>query len=408
MLKKRLWLLVLVLIALTPNIGPMRAQDEKVLRMALPEGDANNLDPQQYQTLAELQILGSVFEGLVAYDQKTLQPVPSLAEKWDVSADGLKYTFHLRQGVKFHNGRVMTADDVKYSFDRLSDPKVATTYATSLILGSVAGYADASAGKAQGVSGVKVVDPQTVEINLTAPNSALLPALTLIPASVIPKEAVEDTSKKFTENPVGTGPFKVTEWKRQEQVTLAANPDYWGGKPKIDKVIQRVITEKSSQMVEFAAGNLDFVIVPPSDVARIKGDASLKDRVQDQSILSIFWLPINLNQPPLDNVKVRQALNYAVDREALVKSVLQGQAVVANGPIPPGLSAYDPNYKPYTYDIDKAKQLLTEAGFPNGVDIEIRTWTDEVETRVISGTILMGQGRDPGQVQSHRVHSLYR
>src|SRR5258708_20075931 len=137
-------------------------------------------------------------------------------------------------------------------------------------------------------------------------------------------------------------------------------------------------------MVEFAAGNLDFVIVPPTDVARIKADASLQGRVQDQAILSIFWLPLNLHKAPLDNVKVRQALAYAVDKDALVKSVLQGQAVVANGPIPPGLSAYDPNYKPYTYDIAKAKSLLTEAGFPNGIDVEIRTWTDEVEGRVLT------------------------
>jgi len=329
-------------------------------------------------------VLVNVFEGLVTYDQKTLQPVPALAEKWDVSSDGLKYTFHLRKGVKFHNGREMTADDVKYSFNRLADPKVATTYATSLILGSVAGYADVSGGKAKELTGVKVVDPQTVEITLTAPNSALLPALTMIPASVIPKEAVEDASKKFTENPVGTGPFKVTEWKRQEQLTLVANPDYWRGKPALDKIVLRVITEKSSQMVEFAAGNLDMVIVPPSDIARIKADAALKDRVQDQAILSIFWLPLNITRAPLDNVKVRQALAFAVDKEAIVKSVLQGQGAVANGPIPPGLSAYDPNYKPYTFDIEKAKKLLADAGFPNGVDVEIRTWTDEVEGRVLT------------------------
>lgn len=385
MLTKRLLLIALVLtfIGGLARTTPISAQNEKVLRMALPEGDANNLDPHQYQTLAEFQILSNVFEGLVSYDPKTLQPVAAVAEKWDVSSDGLKYTFHLRQGVKFQNGRAVTADDVKYSFNRLADSKISTTYATSLILGSVAGYDDVSGGKAKELSGVKVVDPQTVEITLSAPNSAFLVTLTMVPAAIIPKEAADD-AKTFTEKPVGTGPFQVTEWKRQEQITLTANPNYWGGKPKLDKVIMRVITEKSSQMVEFAAGNLDMVIVPPPDVARIKADASYQGHVQDQAILSIFWLPLNLNRPPLDNVKVRQAMSYAVDRESIVKSVLQGQAVVANGPIPPGLSAYDPSYKPYTYDIEKAKQLLTDAGFKDGVDVEIRTWTDETEGRVLA------------------------
>ncbi len=380
--------LLLVILVLAFAVGlvrtmPVQAQSEKVVRLALPEGDANSLDPQQLQTLAEGQILSQVYEGLVQYDQKTLQPVPALAEKWDVSADGLKYTFHIRKGVKFHNGREVTADDVKYTFNRLGDKKVATTYAVSIILGSIAGYADVDAGKATDLSGVKVIDPQTVEITLSSPNSAFLPILTMQQAVIIPKEAADD-AKKFTEAPVGTGPFKLTEWKRQEQVTLVANPDYWRGKPQIDKAILRVIPEKSSAMVEFTAGNLDMVIVPPPDVMRIKADASLKDRIQDIAILSSWWLVLNQTQAPLDNVKVRQALNYAVDRDSIVKSVLQGQGVVSSGPIPPGLSSYDPNYKPYPFDLDKAKQLLTDAGFANGVDIEIRTWTDETENRTLA------------------------
>jgi len=385
---KRISLALLILsfvlsLSALPQAGT-QAQSVKVLRMALPEGDTNNLDPHQYQTLGEFQVLVNVVEGLVTYDPKSLQPIPALAEKWDITPDGLKYTFHLRSGVKFSNGREMTADDVKYSFTRLANPKVATTYATSLILGSVTGFNDVNAGKATDLTGVKVIDPHTVEIDLDSPNSALLSALTMIPAGVVPKEAVEDTTKPFTEHPIGTGPFIVQDWQRQQQITLVANPNYWGGKPAVDQVILKVIPEKSSQMVEFAANNLDLVIVNPADVARIKADPTLTGRVQDQAILSIFWLALNLNRPPLDNVKVRQALAFAVDRDSLVKSILQGQGVASNGPIPPGLSAYDPNYKPYTYNIDKAKQLLTDAGFPNGVDVEIRTWNDEVEGRVLT------------------------
>lgn len=385
MFRRRLLLIALTIVCIggLVHLSPVAAQTEKTLRMALPEGDANSLDPQQYETLAEFQTLQNVYEGLFSYDQKTLKPVPALAEKYEVSSDGLKYTFHLRKGVKFHNGREMTADDVKYSFNRLANPKIATTYARALILGTVVGFDDVDSGKATELSGVKVVDPLTVEITLSQANSAFLPQLTMVPAAIIPKEAADD-AKTFNEKPVGTGPFKVTEWVRQQQITLVANPDYWGDKPKLDKVILRVIPEKSSAMVEFAAGNLDLVIVPPSDVARIKADTSLQGRVQDQSILSIFWFMLNVTKPPLDNVKVRQAMSMAIDRAALVKAVLQGQGTPAVGPIPPGLSAYDPSYNPYPFDIDKAKQTLADAGFPNGVDIEIRTWTDEVEGRVLA------------------------
>src|SRR5260221_10155851 len=171
MLKNRLLLVVLTIVFAggLAHLSPINAQGEKVLRMALPEGDANSLDPQQYQTLAEFQTLQNVYEGLFKYDQKTLQPVPGLAEKYEVSADGLKYTFHLRKGVKFHNGRDLTADDVLFSFNRLADPKQATTYATSLILGSVVGFNDVNTGAATEMSGVKAIDPSTVEITLAQP-----------------------------------------------------------------------------------------------------------------------------------------------------------------------------------------------------------------------------------------------
>src|SRR5579871_4792409 len=181
---RRVLILLVMLFVTIGALNPVAAQSSPVtLRMALQEGDANSLDPQQYQTLGELQILSNVYEGLVSYDAKTLQPVPDLATSWDVSTDGLTYTFHLRSGVTFTNGRALTADDVVYSFNRLANPKVATTYATSLILGSVAGFADVQSGKATTLSGVKAVDPATVQITLSSPNSALLPALTMVPAA---------------------------------------------------------------------------------------------------------------------------------------------------------------------------------------------------------------------------------
>ncbi len=269
MSKKRLLSIVLMLClaAGVISVAPAAAQG-KIVRLALPEGDANSLDPQAYQTLAEDQVLTNVVEGLVYYDQKTLQPIPALAESWEVSADGLTYTFHLRQGAKFTNGRQVVADDVVYTFNRLADPKIGTTYARALILSSIAGFADVDSGKATTLSGVKALDEKTAQITLSAPNSAFLPILTMIPASILPKEAADDAAT-FAEHPVGTGPFKVDSWERQQQVTLSANADYWGGKPQVDGAIMRVIPEKSVALVEFLGGNLDFVIVPPTDIARL-------------------------------------------------------------------------------------------------------------------------------------------
>jgi ABC-type transport system substrate-binding protein len=244
------------------------------------------------------------------------------------------------------------------------------------------GYPEVADGSAETLSGLQAMDDETVEITLSAPNSAFLPALTMIPAAILPIDDANEAG--FEEHPIGTGPFMLQEWVRQDHLTLAANPDYWGGAPALDGAILRVIPEKSVVLVEFLAGNLDFAIVPPTDVAAIKADPSLEGRVQDQAILSIFWLPLNVTRPPLDNLQVRQAMSIAIDRQAIVDSVLQGQGAVAHGPLPPGLSAYDPDYNPYPYDPDRARQLLADAGFADGIDVEIRTWTDEVENRVLA------------------------
>lgn len=381
---KRLFLILLVLLVIG-SVTPTVAQ-EREFRMALPEGDVVTLDPQAFCCLGDAQVLFHVYEGLVQYDPQTLQPVPALAESWEVSDDGLVYTFHLREAT-FHSGRAVTAADVVNSFNRLAKPPEgivpAPTYATSIIIGSFAGYAETQDGSADTLSGVQAVDDRTVEITLTRPNSALLAALTMVPASVLPQEnAVDPTT--FTESTNGTGPFMVEEWVRQDHITLVRNPNYWGEQPALDRVIMRVIPEKSVVLVEFLAGGLDIAVVPPSDVVRISEDPALAGRVQNQSILSIFWLTPNITEPPLDNLQVRQALTTAIDRQAIVDSVLQGQGVIAHGPLPPGLSAYDPEYDPFPYDPERARQLLAEAGFPDGVDVEFRTWNDEVEGRVLT------------------------
>ncbi len=375
----RLLLLALVLVL----AAPVLAQDATSVTAAFLENEPQTLDPQAAQQADEFQVLYNVCEGLVSYDAKTLAPIPGLAESWKISDDGKVYTFTLRKGVKFSNGREVTADDVVYSLTRLGNPTTGTSY-TSLLLNNVAGFAEMRAkdSKVTELSGVKAVDAGTVEIALTAPTASFLNQLALPGGMIVAKEAAE--AEGFNEKPVCTGPYTVQEWTRQSQLVLAANDSYWGGAPAIKTATLKVIPQQSQQVIEFEANGLDVAWVPEPDLSRIKGDETLSKELQTVPLNSIFHLRVNLKDPVLGNVKVRQALATAIDRQTIIDTVLQGQGAPAEGIIPPGLAAYDPSYKPYEYNIEKAKQLLSEAGYPNGVEITVRTGQVETENRVLA------------------------
>ena len=379
----RFLLVALVLSAVAPLAAQAQTAPSDTVNSFFLEGEPNTLDPQAAQALDEFEVLYNVYEGLVTYDPKTLEPMPLLADKWDISSDGLVYTFHLHPGVKFQNGRTMTADDVKYSLERLGNPATGTSY-TSLVLNNVQGFADMrdKTKNATTLSGVKVIDPATVQITLTAPVGSFLKQLTLPGAFIVPKEAAE--SKDFSSNPVGTGPYKLKNWTRQTSLTLEANPDYWGGAPSVKTVVIRTSPGASQETLEYQAGNTDVALVGEPDLARLQADATLSKALVNIPILSTFFLRVNLKDPTMSKVEVRQALALSIDRDAIVKTVLAGQGSAAQGLFPPGLSAFDPNFQPFTRDITKAKALLTQAGFPNGLTITVRTGQIESELRILN------------------------
>ncbi len=379
---KRLIMLVAALFV-AASFAPRTAEAQaKPVTTAFFEGGPKTLDPHAATTLDEFQVLYNVYEGLLTYDPNTLEPRALLAETYDISADSKVYTFKLHKGVKFQNGREMTADDVKYSFERLGNPKTGTSY-TSLVLNNVVGFAAmrAKENPVTTLAGVVAKDKYTVEITLTAPTASFLNQLTLPGAFIVPKEAADAAG--FADKPVGTGPYTVSKYTRGQQVVLAANASYWNGAPTIKQATIRVIPEASQQIIEYRGGNIDIAVVPESQIATLKADATLGKQLFVVPILSVFHLRVNLKDKDLSKPEVRQALAIAIDRQALVDTILGGNGSPAHGIIPPGLSAYDKSYNPFPRDIAKAKTLLAAAGYPDGITLEVRTGQIETENRIL-------------------------
>ncbi|MBK8027569.1 MAG: ABC transporter substrate-binding protein [Chloroflexi bacterium] len=386
---------LLILSILLVLVVPAAAQDAAVT-VAFAESQPTSLDPHAGRTNDDFLVLRNVCEGLTNYDPVTLAPVPALAESWTVSDDGLVYTFTLREGVTFSDGSALDAADVKYSFDRLSDPNLGTSYTAGLVLRDVAGWAEArpvapAVGEGTptpepltppgSISGVQVVDDRTVAITLARPVTSFVTRLTL-PGGAIIAEGSAGTDG--TVPPVCAGPYVVQEWAQNDHVTLVANENYWGGAPSVKTVNIRVIPEASSQVIEFEAGSLDISLAPEADLPRIREDAALSEQLVTIPTLGLYNLRINLKDPKMGDVRVRRALSLAIDRQLVIDTVLQGNGVPAYNLYPPGLSTHNPDYQPFERNIEEARQLLADAGYPNGIELTVRTDQNETENRVLN------------------------
>ena len=342
--------------------------------------DVATLDPAIGYDWQNWSMIKSLFDGLMDYVPGTTTLRPGLAESYEISPDGLTFTFKLRAGVKFHNGREMTADDVKYSLDRVTNP--ATQSPASGFFGSIAGYDMVADGK--GLSGVAVVDPLTVKITLSRPDATFLHVMALNFASVVPKEAVEAAGDDFGKQPVGTGAFKLAEWTLGQKLVFARNPDYWrAGVPYLDQVVFEVGQEPVVALLRLQSGEVDVPGdgIPPAKFTEVMGDPAQAARVVVGGQLHTGYITLNVTLPPFDKVEVRQAVNMAINKDRIVQ-IINGRAKPATQPLPPSMPGYTEGYAGYAYDVEGAKKLLADAGLADGFETELFVMNTDPNPRI--------------------------
>jgi peptide/nickel transport system substrate-binding protein len=337
--------------------------------------DILTLDPGKAYDSRSYKMLYGIYETLVGYKGQadaagnttySDELVPRLAESWESSPDGFKWTFKLKKGIKFHDGTPFNAQAVKFSLDRAMIMKGGPEWYLTACL--------------EPEKSIEVVDDYTVRFNLTAPVATFLPVLAQTVAMIVSPTAVKahggvepgKVNEWMANNAAGTGPFRLKERVPSEQVILTVNPDYWGVKPQINTIVFKVIKESSNLIMLLKAGEIDMILrgLTYKDYADLEKTAGLK-LFKKQEWGELRFAPCSFKNPPMDNAKVRQALNYAVDKKSIIDKVCYGYAAALDGPIPAGMWGYEKSLSPFTYDPAKARQLLKEAGFPNGFSVEM-------------------------------------
>jgi dipeptide transport system substrate-binding protein len=342
------------------------------------ESSPDGFDVVQFNSLVTTNASADViFNSLVAYDEGAKKVVPALAQSWDVSPDGLSYTFHLRPGVQFQSTdyfkptRPLNADDVVFTFSRMLDDSNPWHKVTG-----PSGFPHAqSMGLPKLIKSVSKVDANTVRFELNQPDATFVSILTMGFASIYSSEYADQLQKAGKEldlnaKPIGTGPFMLKSYTKDAVIRYDVNPSYWGPKPKIDRLIYAITPDATVRAQKVKAGECQIALSPkPQDVADAKTDKSLAV-VQAPAFMTAF-VALNTQKKPLDNQKVRAALNMAFDRTTYLKTVFDNTASAAVNPYPPNTWSYNKSVKPWPYDPAKAKQLLASAGFPNGFSTTI-------------------------------------
>jgi oligopeptide transport system substrate-binding protein len=325
------------------------------------------LDPAMIQDTYTSELWSDVYEGLIGYDEKNAIR-PLLAESWVISPDQKAYTFHLRNGVKFHNGREFVARDVKYTLERALAPETRSPTAANYLQGIV-GLADVISGKAKDLKGCELVDDHTVRITLDRPRGYFLGELTYPTGWIVCKEAIEKSGKYDSAAAVGTGPFALQEYRSGSRVVLRAHLAYWGGAPVLEGIERPIVLSRQTAHAKYDSGELDATVPSLSDF-----NADVKDpRYQGQakSVPTAFTIYLAFQerlQPVFGDVKVRRAIAMAIDRDEISRLAYGGAYPRADGFLPVGVPGHNASIRKLPLDISAARQLLAEAGYPGGKD----------------------------------------
>lgn len=325
-------------------------------------GEPSSLDPAFGVTVLDGELMALVYNGLVRLDDRG-EIVEDLAKGWKVSKDGLTYTFTLHRDVRFHSGRVLSADDVVYSFTRVLDPKEGSP--RHWVFANIAG---ATAFRQGGTkpAGLKAVNAVTVQIALEKPDPLFLHRLCMPAAYVVDRKELSryQDAKAYALRPVGTGPFSLREYTPGDRLHFVANAGYFAGKPYLDGIVYRIAGSTFAAATEFELGNLHALVLPGVLYDRFAMDTRFQPYMVKQQSLHVYYLAMNCEKPPFNDPRVRQAVNYAIDRAKIVNDVIPGRAEVAAGPIPPWVPGHSASATGYAYDPVKARKLIIDAGYP--------------------------------------------
>lgn len=344
-----------------------------MLRVAM-TADPTTFDPAMVTDGPTIDLLQQIYEGLVQWTpENTL--APALAKSWTISNGGRTYTFHLRPNVHFQSGAPVTAQDVVFSITRGLDPKLASPVALTY-MGNIVGAAAYAHGSAKSVSGIEALDPLTVQITIDKPRAYWLNVLTYPTAYVVnPAIVAKNPQGEITEdNTDGTGPFSLVKYARDSYVDLKANPAYWQGAPKIAGQHRPILTDANTRHDLYLAGQLDIVDETEGSLEGDQANPQLKDQIHFWPRAATFYLGLNQKVfAPFRDMRVRQALAYATDKEQIIGVVFHGNRDLAQDILPEGIPGFDPAFKGIPYDVANARQLLAVAGYPGGKGFPVLT-----------------------------------
>lgn len=328
-------------------------------------GDSVSLDPSRVTDGESMKVAANIFETLINFGEQDTTLQPGLAKEWEASEDGLTYTLQLEEGVKFHDGTDFNAEAVVKNFERWANGDADTFPYYQSMFGGFKG------DEGHVIEAVTAEGDHTVVFTLKRPQAPFLKNLAMTMFGIGSPEAFEADSEGFGENPVGTGPFKFVEWKRNDSITIEKNEDYWKeGLPKLDRVVFRSIPDNGARLNALITGDIDLADgINPSDQGTIDGDDNLQ--LFERPSLNIGYLGMTVTREPFGDKLVRQAFNHAIDKQAIIDAFFEGAAEPAKNPLPPSIPAYNDAIEGYEYDPEKAKELLAEAGYPDGFEMEL-------------------------------------